>query len=132
MASLLDRLAELQDISFNTSKLGLLLRDLERTITKIVAQCSLLTNSTESELLSQLCNKVSSNQDHYIPRISEGVVELGGEESLLKQLSELVNDLSFSQTETFNEFTDYLAELVSAKVVNKYYYVCTHCNLISV
>ena len=118
-------------LTSNTSELGLLLRHVNRTIRNVVAQCSLLTNSSESEL-SHLCNEVSSHQDRYIPRISEGVAELGAEGSLLKQLSELVSELSFSQNETIDEFEVYLAELVSAKIVNKYYYVCIHCNFISV
>ena len=112
---LLDRLNELRDVSSNSSKLGLLLSDVNRTVMNVIAQCSLLANSSESQLV-QLCRNVLSNQDRYIPRISEGVAEFGGEGSLLKQLGELVNDPSFSQTENFNKFTDFLAELVSAKV----------------
>ena len=118
--SLLGRLAELRDVSSNTSTLGRLLTNVGRTIRNVVAQCSLLTNSSESEL-SQLCNEMSSHEGRYIPHISESMVEFGGEGSSLKKLRKLVNDLSFSQTETndTNEFEKYLEDLVSAKVINK-------------
>ena len=91
--------------------LGMLVNDVGGAIMDVIGRCSRMVDLR----LAELCSEVSSNQDRYLPRISEGVAELGGEGSLLMLLSELLNDPSFSQHENFNEFTNFLEELVSVR-----------------
>ena len=101
----------------NSSELGLRLKGVNELLANVISHCyELDLSSSSGSELEELCNNLTSNQEHHLPRISESASSLGGESgdgrSLLVQLRELVTSSTFSQREDFNEFTNYLEEVV--------------------
>ena len=86
---------------------------MSEAIVNVITECSKVIDLGVRDL-EELCNELTSNQERYVPRLSMGVVSLVGGASPLVQLKELVSNPLFTQNENFNEFTDYLTELVSA------------------
>lgn len=116
--SLLDRLAELQSVSSNNSSLGTMVNAVNSCLLDVITHCSMLLDLGGSSL-EELCNELSTNQQRYIPHLEGGVPGLEAE---LMQLKDLINDPIFSQTDSFSNFTDFLGQLVGAKVTHKFHY----------
>ena len=128
-ASLLRRLRELSPLSPMTgSEFIPRLDQLTTALLNVIEQCSTVS-LTSGRGLEMLCDQLSSNQQQYLPQVSVGVANLGGEGSLLSQFNKLVGDPLFSESEPVSLFTDFLRELVS--LVNT---SCTHnreCSIVT-
>ena len=113
MTSLLNTL---QAATTESSGLGSWLRNVNDTISNVIAECEKLVDLGVRDYLEELCNELATNQARYVPRLSMGVADLVGGASPLMQLHELANNPLFDQKEDFSEFTDFLAELVSIAI----------------
>lgn len=106
MTSLLSELEAAGD-----SGLGQRLGSVSVSISNVIAECGELFDLGVREL-EEVCDELATNQDRYVPRLSEGVVNLVGGASPLLQLQELVSNPLFNQKENFSEFANFLEKLV--------------------
>ena len=92
------------------------MRSVSEAISNVIAECGELFDLGVRDL-EEVCDELATNQDRYVPRISEGVVNLVGRASPLLQLQELVSNPLFNQKENFSEFTNFLEELVGIAII---------------
>ena len=124
--ALLDKLQDaVSPATSFTVGFGVRLRNVSDAILDVISECAQLPQLGSRDL-EELCSELTSNQELYVPRLNVGVVDLVvGGASPLVQLGELVNDPLFGQMESFDEFSNFLAELVRAiSIVDRYWNPC--------
>ena len=89
---------------------------MSEAISNVIAECGELFDLGVRDL-EEVCDELATNQDRYVPRLSEGVVNLVGGASPLLQLQELVSNPLFTQKENFSEFANFLEELVGTAII---------------
>ena len=89
---------------------------MSESISNVIAECGELFDLGVRDL-EEVCDELATNQDRYVPRLSEDVVNLVDGASPLLQLQELVSNPVFNQKEIFSEFANFLEELVGTVII---------------